>query len=143
MSEGYATRHTSYTGMVPMPRHILIVETNEALARRIQRALNYCHLETELAHSGMAGLIAALRQPPRLIILNSSLIGLESIRVYRTLKRHQQTAHIPVVLLTEQRNWRSAEQGMVLTNRDYHLPANAFIEYTLVDLLRSMDLIRS
>jgi DNA-binding response OmpR family regulator len=128
--------------MVAMPRHILIVENNEVLAQRIQRALHCHNFETELAHTGMAGLAAALRQPPRLVVLNSNLTGLESRRVYTTLKRHQRTAHIPVVLLTEQRNWRNAERGLVLTNQDYHLPANAFIEYTLIDLLRSIALIK-
>jgi DNA-binding response OmpR family regulator len=142
MSEGYASEYRSYSGMVSMPRRVLIVETNEVLAQRIQRALHCCSLDTELAHNGMAGLTAALRQPPHLIILNSCLTGLESARVYGTLKRHQRTAQIPVVLLTDQRNWRRAEQGMVLKTQDYHLPANAFIEYTLVDLLRSIELIK-
>jgi two-component system phosphate regulon response regulator PhoB len=128
--------------MVAMPQRVLIVETNEALAQRIQRTLRYHRLETELAHNGMAGLTAALRQPPNLVILNSNLIGLDSTRVYKTLKRHQRTAHIPVVLLTEQCNWRRAERGLMLAAQDYHLPANAFIEYTLVDLLRSIALIK-
>lgn len=77
---------------------ILIVEDNAALAYGLRNNLEIEGYEVEVAEDGRAGLEAAARHAPALVILDLMLPGMDGFRVLRTLR--QQGQALPVLILT-------------------------------------------
>lgn len=86
---------------------ILIVEDNEDLARGLANNLEIEGFESEITSDGTAGLAAARKHRPDLIILDLMLPGMDGYRVLSTLRDEGDS--VPVLILTA----RTTEQDKV------------------------------
>ena len=86
---------------------ILIVEDNDDLARGLANNLEIEGFESEIASDGTAGLAAARKHRPDLIILDLMLPGMDGYRVLSTLRDEGDS--VPVLILTA----RTTEQDKV------------------------------
>jgi len=81
-------------------QNILVVEDEKDLAELIAFNLEREGYQTTLAYDGIAGLDAAGRVRPDLIILDLMLPGILGTEVCKMLKKNGKTAGIPVLMLT-------------------------------------------
>jgi two-component system, OmpR family, phosphate regulon response regulator PhoB len=79
---------------------ILIIEDEKDLAELVSYNLEREGYRTVIATDGTAGLEAAGRERPHLILLDLMLPGLMGTEVCRILKKQEKTASIPVIMLT-------------------------------------------
>ena len=122
-----------------MNRRALIIGSNHVLAHQIQHILHRRGTEVLIATNNAHGLVCAFQQQPDVIILTSEMMERMSIQVYEELKRDPRTASIPIIVLNDPANDMTGV-NMGLNDGDYQFAVNAFITYTLVDLLRTMHL---
>ncbi len=79
---------------------ILLVEDNELNRDMLSRRLARRGFNVELALDGKAGVEAALRQRPDLILMDMELPVLSGWEATQQLKSNQETRGIPVIALT-------------------------------------------
>src|SRR5437764_814172 len=84
------------------------------VARDGQEALDY--LFCEGAHGNRS-----LENPPRLVLLDLKLPGIDGLQVLRRVKSDPRTKSIPIVILTASKEERDLAEG-------YELGANAYIQ---------------
>lgn len=118
-------------------RRALIIGSNHVLAGQIQHILRRRGMEVLIATSNAHGLTCAFQQQPDVIILSSEMIERMGIQVYEELKRDPRTASIPIIVLNDPAN-DVKDVNIGLNDGDYQFALNAFIPYTLVDLLCTM-----
>jgi DNA-binding response OmpR family regulator len=101
-------------------QRVLIVEDDPDIAL----SLRYC-LEREggyavtIAGDGEAGLREARRAPPHLVLLDLALPGLDGMEVCRALRVTQETATVPVIMLTARVDERDKIAGLDRGADDY------------------------
>ena len=83
-----------------MAQRVLLIEDSAAFRKAVTRALAEKGYEVAEQATGKAGLSAAERDKPDLIILDLVLPGLRGIEVCQQLKQKRETAAIPVLILT-------------------------------------------
>ncbi len=76
---------------------LLVIDDDEQLLAALRRALAYEGYDVEVAPTGEAGLRAALKQPPDLVVLDVLLPGLDGLEVCRRLRGG---GDVPVLMLT-------------------------------------------
>src|SRR5688572_29891989 len=76
---------------------LLVIDDDEQLLAALRRALAYEGYDVEVAPTGEAGLRAALKQPPDLVVLDVLLPGLDGLEVCRRLRGGDD---VPVLMLT-------------------------------------------
>ncbi|MGD8875363.1 MAG: response regulator transcription factor [Gammaproteobacteria bacterium] len=91
-----------------MRRRVLVIEDNHDIAELVKLHLRDCEAETDIEHSGTAGLARARSHAYDLVILDLMLPGLDGLEVCRRLRERR--AYIPILMLTA----RSAELDRVL-----------------------------
>lgn len=78
---------------------VLVATARNSLVRAFQRAALVIGLTLAVSPDGLHTLMAAVREPPELIILDSEVPGVDADTVERMLARDQRTAGVPVVRL--------------------------------------------
>ena len=73
----------------------------------------------EMAFDGAAGLEAANKIKPDIIILDVQMPGIDGYEVCRQLKANDETAQIPVVFITGQDDDEDEERGLSIGAIDY------------------------
>jgi len=84
-------------GEAAAPARLLIVEDDVRLCRLVKEYLEGMGYAVSMAHSGPAGLSAALAEPFHAIILDVMLPGMDGFEVLRQLRIH---SSVPVLMLT-------------------------------------------
>ncbi|RII26716.1 MAG: DNA-binding response regulator [Geobacter sp.] len=79
---------------------ILIIEDEYDLAELVAFNLEKEGYRPLIAHDGTAGLEAARRDQPDLVLLDLMLPGIMGTELCKLLKNHEKTAAIPVIMLT-------------------------------------------
>ena len=100
-------------------KKILIIEDEPEMRKNITALLRYYDYEPVAAESGRAGVEAARREKPDLILCDVMMPGLNGYSVLQTLQTDAALARIPFIFLTakgEKDDWRS---GMNLGADDY------------------------
>ena len=100
-------------------KKILVIEDETEMRRNITTLLRYYDYEPVAAESGRAGVEAARREKPDLILCDVMMPGLNGYSVLQTLQTDAALARIPFIFLTakgEKDDWRS---GMNLGADDY------------------------
>lgn len=98
---------------------ILIVDDND-LTRKLCRALLVRNgFEVEEAADGVAGLEAARREPPALILLDIQMPELDGLEVVRRLRDDPALREVPVVALTAYAMKGDREQMLAAGFVDY------------------------
>ncbi len=80
---------------------ILVIEDEIDLATTLEYNLQREGYQTRIAHSGQAGLDAALLEPlPDVIVLDLMLPDLPGTEICRRLREHERTREIPIIMCT-------------------------------------------
>jgi len=82
-----------------MPK-ILLVEDNETNADLLRRRLERRGYSVVTAPDGEQGYSLAHSEKPDLILMDISLPAMDGWQVAQLVKAHQQTRHIPIIILT-------------------------------------------
>ncbi|RRA98095.1 hybrid sensor histidine kinase/response regulator transcription factor [Larkinella rosea] len=98
--------------------HILLVEDNLELADFINDSLPDAY-QISRAVNGAEGFNVALEQVPDLIISDVMMPVMDGFTFCKKVKQHEQTSHIPVILLTAKANVDSRIEGLSLGADDY------------------------
>ncbi len=101
-------------------RRILIIEDDEDIALSLkynfEKEGGY---QVETAHDGEAGLQAAARQTPDLVILDLNLPGVDGLSVCKSLRARPATAAAPIIMLTARVEESDKIVGLELGADDY------------------------
>ena len=79
---------------------ILLVEDDQSLAELLIYNLEREEFEVEHTADGDEALMLAAESPPDLVLLDWMIEGVSGIEVCRRLRRHAETANVPIIMLT-------------------------------------------
>lgn len=100
-------------------RSVLIVEDERDLAELVAMNLERAGYQPHQAHDGRAGLAAAQRISPDLILLDVMLPELSGTEVAQRLRIDPATAHIPIIMLTAKASEADEVVGLSAGADDY------------------------
>jgi two-component system phosphate regulon response regulator PhoB len=98
---------------------VAIVEDEAALVEVLQYNLERAGLVTDVYERGDTALEGLRANPPDAILLDLMLPGLDGLELARTLKRNEQTAAIPIIVLTAKSEEVDRIVGLELGADDY------------------------
>ena len=99
--------------------HILVVEDDPDIGELVSRYLRKAGYAVELRASGQDGLAALREQPPDLIVLDLMLPQVDGLEICRIVRSQEQTAAIPVIMLTARAEESERIVGLELGADDY------------------------
>ncbi len=102
-----------------MTRSVLVVEDEHDIATLIEFHLRKEGLDVQVARAGRAGLEAAQRTTPDLLILDIMLPDLDGLEVCRRLKRDAETRDIPIIMVSARGDEADIVAGLELGADDY------------------------
>lgn len=102
-----------------MADRILVIEDEEAIRQLLEMALVNAGYETLMAADGEDGVMIATDSNPDLILLDWMLPLVSGIEVLRQLRRHGDTRHIPVIMLTARGEESDRVRGLDSGADDY------------------------
>ena len=98
------------------PQHILIIEDEPGLAESVRYALEAEGFEVTVSESGFAGLEAARRDSPDLVLLDLMLPEMSGLDVCRQLRL---SSDVPIIMLTAKDSEADKVAGLELGADDY------------------------
>jgi DNA-binding response OmpR family regulator len=107
---------------------ILLIEDSHSQAIAIQLLLQRAGYRVRVAVSGLEGLQTATDRPPRLVVLDIDLPGMNGFQVLARLKRSRATSHIPVVMLTHREHIGDVTRAIDLRADDYLFKEDAQLQ---------------
>jgi DNA-binding response OmpR family regulator len=99
--------------------NILIIEDDEIVARTIERCLRGNDYHVNVANSGVAGLRAAHRKVPDLVILDVIMPGMDGFTVCKEMREDPILREVPILFLTAKIKPEDAILGLSLGADDY------------------------
>jgi CheY-like chemotaxis protein len=91
---------------------LLIVEDDVLLSRLYQKVFTSEGYQVEMAPDGEAGMVAAKKVKPTLILLDIMMPKLNGLEVLTRLKADPETKNIPVIVLTNLADDKYAEEAL-------------------------------
>jgi two-component system phosphate regulon response regulator PhoB len=105
---------------LPMTRHrVAVVEDEAALVEVLQFNLERAGFAVDVYERGDTAFDGLRSRPPDVILLDLMLPGLDGLELARMLKRHDPTAHIPILVLTAKSEEVDRIVGLELGADDY------------------------
>ncbi|HET9370736.1 MAG TPA: response regulator transcription factor [Vicinamibacterales bacterium] len=98
---------------------VLVVEDNRDIAQLIQHVLERAGHVVELLSAGNEVIRRVQTQPPDLVILDLMLPGLDGLLVCQALRNDEQTAGLPIIMLTARGEEADRVRGLELGADDY------------------------
>jgi DNA-binding response OmpR family regulator len=99
--------------------NILIIEDDDIVARTIERCLRGNNFHVNQANSGVAGLKAAHRKIPDLVILDVIMPGMDGYTVCKEMREDPILKDVPILFLTAKIKPEDAILGLSLGVHDY------------------------
>ena len=99
--------------------NILIIEDDDIVARTIERCLRGKDFHVNMANSGVAGLKAAHRKIPDLVILDVIMPGMDGYTVCKEMREDPILKEVPILFLTAKIKPEDAILGLSLGADDY------------------------
>jgi DNA-binding response OmpR family regulator len=99
--------------------NILVIEDDDIVARTIERCLRGKEYYVNVANSGVAGLKAAHRKVPDLVILDVIMPGMDGFTVCREMREDPILKEVPILFLTAKIKPEDAILGLSLGADDY------------------------
>lgn len=93
------------------PKKVLIVDDEEFVRQLIQIKLKFCGIETVEAGNGVEAIERAASEKPDLILLDVMMPKMNGFEACQRLKANEETAHIPIVMLTARGDPSAKERG--------------------------------
>lgn len=107
-----------------MPRKILIIEDDKFLRELITRKLVNEGYQTIEAVDGEEGVRTAKAEKPDLILLDLILPGIDGFEALARIRKDQETANLPVIILSNLGQKEDIERGLKLGATDYLIKAH-------------------
>ena len=120
---------------------VLVVEDSPTQALHLQSLLEQENLQVACAWNGQVGLQMAHQVHPDVIVLDVQMPDLNGFQVYQRLKETDDTASIPVIMLTRHDDPDAITLGLQVGVTDY-IPKDAFADAVLLETLRQMRVIQ-
>jgi two-component system phosphate regulon response regulator PhoB len=98
---------------------ILVIEDDPDIVEMVEYNLTQAGYETITASNGADGICSARRQRPELVILDLMLPAVDGFDVCRTLKSDENTAGIPIIILSAKSQETDKIVGLELGADDY------------------------
>jgi DNA-binding NtrC family response regulator len=98
---------------------ILVVEDDEIVRENVAELLEMEGFEVLQSADGPAGIQAALRHDPALIICDVTMPGMDGFQVFEVLSGHPATTAIPFIFLTARAERSDIRRGMALGADDF------------------------
>ncbi len=102
-----------------MAKKILLIEDDPDIAGLIMHYLKAEHFDVDHVSDGSAGLAAARRMRPDLVLLDLMLPGLDGLAVNRMIKQDAKISGIPVVIVTAKGEETDRVVGLEMGADDY------------------------
>lgn len=118
----------------------LLIEDSPTQALEIVAALKAQGFEVLTAQDGVVGLEVAYQHHPVLVVLDVHLPEMNGYQVCRRLKRNQDTASIPVIMLTSVDSSAATLAGIEAGANDY-IAKDEFAIENLIAALKSFNLL--
>ena len=98
---------------------ILVVEDEPSQVELLRYNLTQQGFQVSVARDGEEGYLAAVEDPPDLILLDWMLPNLSGIEVCRQIRRNKHTREVPVIMLTARSEERDRIRGLDIGADDY------------------------
>ena len=98
---------------------ILVVEDEELIRSDIMELLNLEGFDVIEAADGLSGFMLAQRHKPNLILTDIAMPHMDGFQMVEALRNHNDTQHVPVVMLTAKTERNMMRHGMELGADDY------------------------
>jgi len=98
---------------------ILVIDDEKDLIELVRYNLEKEGFQVRAAQDGEAGLSAAIKELPDLILIDLMLPGIDGLDVCRSLRSNDRTARIPVIMLTAKSEESDRILGLELGADDY------------------------
>jgi two-component system, OmpR family, phosphate regulon response regulator PhoB len=98
---------------------ILLVEDDSALAELLVYNLKREDFEVQQTPDGEEAMLLASENPPDLVLLDWMIEGVSGIEVCRRLRRHPETANVPIIMLTARGEEADRIRGLETGADDY------------------------
>ncbi len=102
-----------------MATKVLLVEDDASFRKAVSDVLSLEGYEVLQAPSGKAGIVAAQRDMPDLVVLDLIMPGMKGLEVCQHLKQDSVTARIPIIILTGNDKDGQALPGLDMGADDY------------------------
>lgn len=126
--------------MSELPK-ILVVEDSPTQAEQLAGQLSQRGVDVLLATDGPEALRAVDEHRPAAVILDVNLPSMSGYQVCRRLKRDENTAEIPVIMLTSSDSSDDTLRGLNVGATDY-IPKDAFATDNLVATLQGIGVLK-
>jgi DNA-binding response OmpR family regulator len=91
---------------------VLVVDDSAVVRRLVTARLEADGHEVVEATDGMAGLEAALAEPPDLVVLDRSMPRMDGFEVCTRLRERQETADVAILMLTDSSSEQALAEGI-------------------------------
>ncbi|SMF77720.1 phosphate regulon transcriptional regulator PhoB [Allosphingosinicella indica] len=98
---------------------ILLVEDDSALAELLVYHFTREEFEVERTADGEEAMLLATENPPDIVLLDWMIEGVSGIEVCRRLRRHSETANVPIIMLTARGEETDRVRGLETGADDY------------------------
>jgi two-component system response regulator RpaA len=119
---------------------VLLIEDSPTQAQEIAGQLSQYGIDVLIAEDGPQGLHLAASRNPDLLVLDVNLPSMSGFQVCRRLRRDEQTADLPVIMLTSSGGADDMLEGLDAGATDY-IPKDEFAIENLLATLQLMGLI--
>jgi DNA-binding response OmpR family regulator len=121
---------------------VLLVEDSPTQALRLRLVLERERLTVLVASGGQEGIEMAQERLPAAVILDVNLPDIDGFQVCRVLKQGEQTAGVPVIMLTVKDRAVDTLTGLEV-GADAYIPKDDFAETNLLQVLRDLGILVS
>jgi DNA-binding response OmpR family regulator len=91
---------------------VLVVDDSAVVRRLVTARLEADGHEVVEATDGMAGLEAALAEPPDLVVLDRSMPRMDGFEVCTRLREREETADVAILMLTDSSSEQALAEGI-------------------------------
>ncbi len=103
----------------PDTSSVLVADDDELFAKLIEHTLVGEGYDVTCVSDGEAALAAAQNNIPDMVVLDGMMPGMDGFEVLRRLKENDDTAHIPIIMLTGRKMERDIVAGLDLGADEY------------------------
>ncbi|MEM6283526.1 MAG: response regulator [Chloroflexota bacterium] len=120
------------TGELPRLINILYIEDNRMNADLMVRRLRRKNMVVLTSETGREGIESAMRHQPDLILLDFNLPDINGLEVMKRLRKFEDTANIPIVMVTSTTDTAIRHQAYDLGCRGYLLKPIITVELIMM-----------
>ena len=104
---------------------VLLVDDSRTQLYAMEKMLNAAGILTITAENGKQGILMARHKQPDVILMDIVMPEINGFQATRYLTRHEDTAHIPIIIISGSNQESDKAWGLKLGARDFmHKPVN-------------------